>query len=166
MSVKESTGNTETMRSLKHYGFGAHKLSDVRGSRFVENKPCDIIAQSPKGRYIAIEGKMMTKLSNFNEAWLRPNQVIALNDCLRRKGRAFVFLYVRVRGDRENGTKAIVKLCVLDWKIHREALKGKGYGVDLIRAQSVGVWLDPTHDEDKKIIWPIKKLLHKDFNHL
>lgn len=166
MSVKESIANTEVVRSLKHYGFSAHKLSDVMGSRFTSSKPCDIIAQSPKGRYIAIEGKMMTKLSNFNEAWLRPNQVIALDACVRLKGRAFVFLYVRVRGDREKGTSGICKLVVLDWKIHREALKGKGYGVDLIRAQSVGVWLDPLHDEDKKIIWPLKNLLHKDFNHL
>ena len=36
MSVKESTANTETVRSLKHFGFGAYKLSDVRGARFTE----------------------------------------------------------------------------------------------------------------------------------
>lgn len=158
--MKESEGNTEAVRSLKHYGFGAYKLSDVRGARFTETKPCDIIAQSPKGRYIAIEGKVMNEWSNFNDKWLRPNQAIALDDaCINRPGRAFIFLYVRIKANKAKKTKRVSKLLVLDWNTYRETLQGKGIGVDQMRAQSVGVWLDIQKDDEGKNIYNLKKLM-------
>ena len=158
--MKESEGNTSAVRSLKRYKFGAYKLSDVRGSRFTETKPCDIIAQSPKGRYIAIEGKVMNTWSNFNDKWLRPNQIAALNDAtFKRPGRAFIFVYVVIKADKQKGTKRLHKLLVLDWKVYRETLQGKGIGVDQMRSHSVGVWLDPFKDDEGKTVYPLKKLM-------
>lgn len=157
--IKEVTGNTEAVRSLKHYGYGAYKIADVRGSRFMENKPCDIIASSPKGRSIYIEGKMSKKWEGFSSKKLRPHQVIELtNNCFKRKGRSFVFLYVRIKADKNKGIERVCKLVVFDWKVHRNRLT-KGYTVKQMRSQSVGVWLDPLKDDKGKIIWPLKKLL-------
>lgn len=159
--MKEAVGNTEVVRSLKHFKWKAYKIPDVRGSRFIQNKPCDIIACSPKGRYVAIEGKMIKKWEGFSSKKLRPHQVIELNDiCFKRQGRAFIFLYVRVQGDPSKGLKRATKLVIFDWKTHRDALSGKGYGVNQLRNMSVGVWLDPQKDEQGKIIWPLKNLLN------
>lgn len=158
--MKENVGNTEVVRSLKHIGWGAYKLSDVRGSRFTETKPCDIIACSPKGRYVSIEGKLIKKWEGFNARKLRPNQIAELNGtAFKRKGRAFVFLYVRINADKSKGQKRVCKLVVFDWKKHRQVLMGKGYGVQELRAQKVGVWLDPDKDDQGKLLWPLKKLL-------
>lgn len=158
--MKEATGNSEVVKSLRKIGWGATKLSDVRGSRFTDSKPCDILACSPKGRYVAIEGKMIKKWGGFNTKTLRQNQIDELNNtCLKRQGRAFVFLYVRINANPSKGLKRVCKLVIFDWKKHRKALEGKGYGVAQLRSQSVGVWLDPSRDEDGKTIWNLKKLL-------
>lgn len=158
--MKEVTGNTEAVRSLRFFGWGANKLSDIRGSRFTDKKPCDIIACSPKGRHVMIEGKMIKKWSCFNDKVFAQHQIDELdNNCNKRLGRSFVFLYIRINGDSSKGTKRVIKLVVFDWKKHRKNLQGKGYSIDQMRSQSVGVWLDPIHDKDGKIMWPIKKLL-------
>lgn len=158
--MKENIGNTEVVRSLRHYKWGATKLSDVRGSRFTETKPCDIIACSPKGRYVSIEGKMIKKWEGFSAKKLRPNQIAELNGTtFKRKGRAFVFLYIRIKADRSKGQKRVCKLVVFDWKVHREVLMGKGYGVNELRAQEVGTWLDPLQDNQGKVLWPLKNLM-------
>jgi hypothetical protein len=158
--MKEALGNTEAVRSLKHYGWGAYKLSDVRGSRFTETKPCDVIACSPKGRYVAIEGKMIKRWEGLSKDALRPNQVIELDGAsIRRKGRSFVFLYLRIKADPKKGLKRVLKLVVLDWNTYRDQLLTVGIPVSALRDQSIGVWLDPLSDRDGKIIWPIKNLL-------
>lgn len=158
--MKENHCNTEVVRSLKHYGWGAYKLSDVRGARFTETKPCDIIACSPKGRYVAIEGKLIKKWQGFSAKALRPNQIAHLDQtCIKRQGRAFVFLYVRINPDKQKGTKRECWLVAFDWKKHREALMGKGYGVNQLRNLEVGLWWKPIKDKQGKILWPLKKLL-------
>jgi hypothetical protein len=158
--MKESVGNTEVVRSLRFYKWRAHKLPDVLGSRFTDNKPYDIVACSPKGRFVAIEGKLTKKWEGFSGRKLRPHQVIELDGVAKKcQGRAFVFLYVRINADRKTGQKRVCKLVVFDWKKHRAALMGKGYGVALMRSQAVGVWFDPIKDDQGKLVWPIKKLL-------
>lgn len=157
--MKENPCNTESVRSLKHYGFGAYKLSDVRGSRFTETKPCDIIACSPKGRYVAIEGKLIKKWEGFSARALRPNQIAHLDaTCFKRGGRAFVFLYVRIAPDRKNSVKRVCKLVVFDWKKYRETIH-EGIGVRELKDQTYGVWLDPSKDKQNKLIWPLKRLM-------
>lgn len=158
--MKENIGNTEAVRSFKYFGWGAYKLSDVRGSRFTETKPCDVIACSPKGRYVAVEGKMIKMWEGLSKNALRPNQVIELDGAsIKRRGRAFVFLYIRIKADRAKGTKRVCKLVVLDWNTYREKLLTQGISVKEIREQSIGVWLDPLKDKDDKLIWPVKNLL-------
>lgn len=159
-TVNERTCNTEAVRSLHHYGWGAYKIPDTMGSRFTSDKPCDIIACSPKGRYVAIEGKMMKRLSSFSAKVLRPNQIFELDRAtLKCKGRAFIFLYVRIQADKEKGIKRVHKLCVLDWKVHRKALLGKGYSKNQIMYQGVGLWLDAEKNKNGKTIYNLKRIL-------
>lgn len=157
--MKEAVGNTEAVRSLKHYGWKAYKLPDVLGGRFTQNKPYDIIACSKKGRYVAIEGKLIKKWEGLTRNAFRDHQPIELDKVVKNNGRAFVFLYVRINADKKKGQKRVCKLVVFDWKVHRKAIMTEGYGVALMRSQSVGVWLDPEKDDEGKIIWPLKTLL-------
>lgn len=161
--MKESQNNTEAVRSFNYYGYKAYKLSDVRGSRFTETKPCDMIICSPKGRYISVESKLMKKWTRFNDSELRPNQIAHLDATVKREGRAFVFLFVSIPANKAKGQKRVRKLCVLDWKIHRKFLRNKGYDINLIRRNLVGVWLDPIKDDEGKIMWNLKNLLSPNF---
>jgi len=161
-TINEAVGNTEAVRSLHHIGWGAYKIPDTMGSRFTSDKPCDIIACSPKGRYVAIEGKMIKKWCSFNAKVLRPNQIFELDRAtLKCKGRAFVFLYVRIQADKEKGTQRVHKLCVFDWKLHRGSLINKGYSIEAIKTQSVGVWFDPIKNKNGKTIYNLRKLLKR-----
>lgn len=161
--MKESQNNTEAVRSFNYYGFKAYKLSDVRGSRFTETKPCDMIICSPKGRYVAVESKLMKKWKCFNMRELRPNQIAHLDATVKREGRAFVFVFVSIRADRATGQKRVRKLCVLDWKEHRDTLEGKGIPLHKMKAKIYGVWLDPLKDDEGKVLWNLKKLLSPTF---
>jgi len=154
-SINESQGNTSALRSLHYYGFGAHKLSDVMGKRFTDVKPCDIIAGSPKGRYIAIEGKIIKKWCGFNSKVLRPQQRAELDRAtFKTEGRAFIFLYVRI--------EKIHFLVVFDWKKYRSILD-KGIHIDHMKKKMFGVWLPPKKDKKGKVIYNIKNLLSKRF---
>lgn len=157
--MKESQCNTETVRSLKHLGWGAYKISDVQGKRFTEEKPCDTIACSPKGRHTMIEGKLIKAWCSLNERSLklRPNQVFALtNNCVKRKGRSFLFIFVKIPPSKSH--KGLYKLLVLDWAHHRQAITGDGIPIDLVRSQAIGTWLDP-FKRDGKTEWPLERLL-------
>lgn len=158
--IKEAVCNTEVVRSLNFYGMKAYKLPDVLGSRFTANKPYDIIACSTKGRFIAIEGKLIKKWQGVSRTIFQDHQPIELDGVLKRNGRAFLFLYVRIKADKKTGQKRVCKLVVFDWEKHREAIMTEGYGVALLRSQSVGDWYDPVKfSGQEKLIWPLKTLL-------
>lgn len=157
--MKESQCNTDAVRSLKHYGWGADKISDVMGSRFTAKKPCDIIACSPKGRYVAIESKLMKRWAKFSFDLLRPNQVEHLSKtALKRQGRAFVFLFVEIPRNPKTGEKRIYKLCVLDWVKYHKQIMSNSIGADDLKGQKVGKWFEP-QKVNGKVIFPLKKLL-------
>lgn len=158
-SITEAVGNTEAVRSFHHYGFGAYKISDVQGSRFTETKPCDILVCSPKGRYIAVEGKMIKKWCSFGGNVLRPNQIFELEGTsIKRKGRAFIFLYVRIPPNKIKGTKRVHKLVVFDWAKYRKIFMGRGISIEDMRNKKYGVWIDPFKRPDGKIIYDIRKI--------
>lgn len=122
---KESEGNTITVRSLRQFGFFAYKISDVQGTRFTETKPCDIIACSPNGTFIAIEGKLFKKWQKLDKDVLRPNQIKALDEIsYKRNGRAFVFLYVSIKSTKK--TKGFEGLVVFEWRKHRDVILSPG----------------------------------------
>ena len=160
MKMNEATCNTEVVRSLKHFGWLAYKISDQVGGRFTVIKPCDILACSPKGCYVAIESKLMKKWGKFDASALRPNQIEHLTGVtLKRDGRAFVFLFVRISRNPKKGVKSVHKLVVFDWKKHSKKLLNGGYTIEELRNQQVGQWFDPVKDKHGKIIWPLKNLL-------
>jgi len=157
MSFKEAHGNTEVVNSFKHFGFKAYKIPDIRGSRFTANKPYDIVACSKKGRYIAVEGKLIKKWQGITKNVFQPHQPIELDAIVKRNGRAFLFVYIRINACK--GHKRVCKLVIFDWAVHRKDIMCKGIGVTLMRSQSIGTWLDPFKDKNDKIIWPLKNLL-------
>lgn len=155
--MKETNGNTNAVRSLRHYGYFAYKISDVQGSRFTETKPCDIIVCSPKGRFGAIEGKIMKRWATFNKKVLRPNQIMALDAVSKkRQGRAWIFLYVHIKA---KGHRPLHRLVVLDWTIFRPLIMGQGIGVQQLRAQTIGIWLTPMKVQKKDVYRNLDKAL-------
>jgi len=151
--------NTEIVRSLKYYNFFAYKISDVMGSRFTETKPCDILACSPHGEFIAIESKLMKKWQGFNKNVLRENQIQTLNRIIRNSGRAFVFLGVSIKADKKKGIQKESWLIIFDWAIHKKAIMGKGYSPNDLREGLVGDWRTNSKNSEGKIIWDIETLL-------
>lgn len=154
--MKESHFNTEVVNSLKHFGYFAYKLGDqvpTPGSRFIPEKPCDIVSCSPRGVFIAIESKQLKKWASLNHKILRQNQVDALDKVVKRKGKAFLFLNIRV-----NKPKLENWCVVFNWKEHRENIMSNKYTIDVLRDGYVGVWKTP-FKIDKKILWDLSDLM-------
>lgn len=151
--INEALGNKIAVNSLRHYGFRAHKISDVMGSHFTDKKPYDIFACSPKGRSVAIEGKLMKKWGKLNHKVFQAQQLIELDgNCLKCNGRSFVFLYVMI------GKTHL--LCVLDWKRYHMRIKtDAGISIDELRNMETGKWYDVTQDSFGKDIYNIKGFL-------
>ena len=151
--MKEAEHNTNAVRSFKHYGYGAHKLSD-QGGKFAGAKPCDIIARSPLGRYIAVEGKLIKKWEGFNSKVLRDNQRAELEKTsLTKEGMAFIFLYVHI-------PKECHYCVVFDWRTHKELLD-QGIQICDMRAMRFGLWLPAIKDKDGKTIYNITKIMKR-----
>lgn len=151
--MNEAEHNTNAVRSFRHYGFGAHKLSDI-GGRQAGAKPCDIIVRSPKGRYIAVEGKMMKKWEGFSSKVLRPNQRLELERAsATQEGRGFVFLYVHIPRQEH--------WCVVfNWK-HFKDILDEGITIEEMRQHMFGIWLPPEKDKHGKTIYDIRKIMRK-----
>lgn len=149
-SINEALGNRNAVRSLRHFGYRAHKISDVMGSSFTDKKPYDIFACSPKGRSIAIEGKLMKKWGKLNHKVFQAQQLIELDgNCLKCEGRSFVFLYVII--DKFH------QLCVLDWKKYHKRIKSdEGITIDELRDMKVGKWYGVIQDQFGKDVYNIK----------
>jgi hypothetical protein len=140
-SIVERVGNTEAVRSFRKFGWGAYKISDVQGSRFTETKPCDIIAQSPKGLYVAVEGKMIKKWAKVSAKLFRPNQIEELDGACKRNGKAFLFVYVRIQPNKEKNIERVHALLVFDWKKYRNRLMTVGIGAKELRERLHGIFI-------------------------
>ncbi len=99
--MKETQTNSEIMRSLKHQNIWCYKIADSPTSwtqaatRFTPSKPCDILA-CHRGKFLAIEGKLIKKWKAFGLRDLRDSQIKGLTEVVKAGGRAFVFLVVRI----------------------------------------------------------------------
>jgi hypothetical protein len=155
-SINERACNTDAVRSFHHYGWGAYKLADTLGANFTPEKPCDIICESPKGRYVPVESKLIKKYGVFNSGAFQPSQIFELN----RAKRSFVFLFVKIPPDKAKGTKRVNKLCVLDWKIHGKRILTTGISLEELKAEKFGMWLDPfKQQQSEKTIYDIRRIL-------
>lgn len=108
--MRESIFNTEIKRSLIKAGYFVYKIFDMPrfiGSRFQDNKPCDILACGQDGKIIAIESKQIKKWQAFGLRFLRPHQIETLEKIHSLGGWAFVFLNVRIIKPKENRCIAI-----------------------------------------------------------
>lgn len=152
-TINEALGNRIAVRSLRHFGFRAHKISDVMGTSFTDKKPYDIFSTSPNGVAVAIEGKIIKTWKKLNYKDFQAQQMIELDgNCLKCKGRSFVFLYVMIKGKNE--------LCVIDWKVYHKQIKSHfGVSVSEIRNKDVGCWYEVTKDSFDKDIYNLKGFL-------
>lgn len=127
--MREATFNTEVKKSLIDFGYPfVYKPPDMprfSNSRFQENKPCDLIAQSKKnGKVIAIESKQIKKWQTFGMRFLRDHQIETL-EAVSKKGYGFVFLNVRIQSPREN------RCLVFPWKKFKQKEK---YNIQELKA--------------------------------
>jgi hypothetical protein len=82
-------------------------------TRFVPEKPCDILA-CVNGHMVAVEGKQMKKWQGFSIRFLRDNQIVALDSIVKAGGRAYVFVNVRVPPEK-GVSKRENRLIVINW---------------------------------------------------
>lgn len=165
----EADFNTEIINSLKWHGYYAYKIPDMpnaarRVIRFIPVKPCDVIACTPGGRFIGIEGKLIKKWQGMHVGMIRESQVNALDEMVKRNARAFIFVGVRIEAQKLKNIKKEISCVIFEWTKHRDNLLEGNYNVKNIRAKSVGVWIDSeltdqlTPAKTKKRLWDLKPL--------
>jgi len=116
--MKEANFNTEIVNSIKDAGHWAYKIPDmprVPGLlRFIPDKPCDIIA-SVGGRTVAIESKQFKKWQALGMRHLEDSQIKNLDEIVKDGGKGFIFLNIRIKGDKELGIKRENKCLIFEW---------------------------------------------------
>jgi hypothetical protein len=113
---------SEVMKSLRTAGCWAFKIPDmpqsfiqnVEGMRFNPPKPCDIVS-CYRGSMVAIECKLMKKISAFGMKQIRPSQVENLEKVSNAGGAALIFLNVRVSANKTLGIKRMNRLIPFVW---------------------------------------------------
>lgn len=142
--MREAQFNSEVINSLQAMGFWAYKIADSPTSwtkaqtRFTPTKPSDIIACSPTGAMVMIEGKQFKSYKKLSGKNLRESQINALDAIVAINGRAYLFLNIRITHPRTNF------LVAFNWKWHRERLMGEGISAAQLREQKWGTWV-PGH---------------------
>jgi penicillin-binding protein-related factor A (putative recombinase) len=129
--MKEAFFTTEIVRSIRHHGGWAYKIPDapitkeiMKITRFTAAKPCDIVS-CIDSKFIAIETKQSKKWEALSVRDFRPEQITGMTNIVKSgKGRAFVFLNIRMKEPYEN------RLIIFDWavwgeRIQRESIKAK-----------------------------------------
>ena len=154
--MKEAVFNTEIRKSLELVGHFSHKLTDsIRGpnTRFIPEKPFDIVSCSPRGVFTAVEGKQIKKWCGLTRSMLRPNQIASLDRTVKNRGKAYLMLNVRIPKERVN-------LCyIFDWKVHRKAILKNEYKINLVRMGIIAdIVLEPYRDDQGHILWDLSCL--------
>lgn len=113
--MKEATFTTEVIRSVRHGGAWAYKIPDapitkeiLKITRFTNAKPADIVVCNGGG-FVAIETKQFKSWRALSHRDFRPEQLKGLQEIVDNKGRAFVFLNIRIKKPYEN------RLIIFDW---------------------------------------------------
>jgi hypothetical protein len=126
--MKEAKFNTEVKNSVIASGGWAYKIADmprIAGLRFNPEKPCDTLA-SINGKFVAIEGKMFKKwealgLRHFQDSQIR--EMDALNE--NGNDNCFVFLNIRISGDKDAGIKRENRCIIFRWSELRVGLEDR-----------------------------------------
>lgn len=126
--MKEAKFTTEVVRSLRHYGGWAYKIPDapitkeiLKITRFTAAKPSDIVSCFDS-LFVAIETKQLKTWKALSIRDFRPEQIEGLTDIVANKGRAFVFVNIRISG---KGKTYENRLLIYDWAIWGERIKKK-----------------------------------------
>lgn len=123
--MKEAIFLTEIVNSFKDHDCYAFKIPDMPTSmmfRFNPDKACDIVVGYGRG-FLGVEGKMSKKFEAFGMRHVRESQQGHLDDMVRTNNEAYIFLNVRISGDKTKGVKRENRLIMFPWaefKIHEE----------------------------------------------
>jgi len=125
--VKEGQFLTEVKHSFNDVGCYAYKIPDmpsgfVTGFRFNPDKPYDMVV-GLKGDFAAIEGKLLKKFEAFGMRHIRDCQIKGLDEVVSTGNRAYIFLNIRVSGDKEKRIKRANRLLVWEWENFKERCK-------------------------------------------
>lgn len=161
--MNEKKTNTEVTNSLKHFGFFAYKIADTMGTQFIVTKPCDILACSPHGVFVAVECKLMKKWGKVDRKILRENQIESLDAAVARNGIAYFILNIHIAANPQKGIKRESHLVVFDWSYRREQIVS-GYFtkqklIEESKCKAFGLWCESFTHEKKKL-WNFKKLVY------
>jgi hypothetical protein len=143
--MREVQSNSEFVKSLKAVGIWAYKIADSPTSwtshvtRFTPEKPADIIACTRSGRFLLIEGKLFKKWKGLYVSEFRDSQIKSLDAIVKQRGRAYVFLNIRIAKDAKNERENWG--VIFDWAKHGDAIKSQGYTIKEMKAHSFGLWV-------------------------
>ena len=144
--MREVQSNSEFVKSLKSVGIWAYKIADSPTSwtshvtRFTPEKPADIIACTRSGRFLLIEGKLFKEWQGFYKSAFRDSQIKSLDEIVKNKGRAYVFLNIRIAKDAKNKRE---NWCVIfNWAKYGERFKANGFTIKEMRAHAEGIWIE------------------------
>lgn len=124
--MKEAKFTTEIVRSIRYHGGWAYKIPDapitkeiLKITRFTNAKPCDIVV-SYESKFIGVETKQFKEWKALSIRDFRPEQITGMDNIIKSgKGRAFVFLNIRIRKPYEN------RLLIFDWATWGPIIKKK-----------------------------------------
>jgi len=126
--MKEAFFSTEIVRSLRYHGGWAYKIPDapitkeiLKITRFTAAKPSDIVACFDS-LFVAIETKQLKTWKALSIRDFRPEQIEGLTNIVAHKGRAFVFVNIRIN---KKGQPYENRLIILDWAVWGERLQAK-----------------------------------------
>lgn len=126
--MKEAKFTTEIVRSLRHYGGWVYKIPDapitkeiLKITRFTAAKPSDIVSCFDS-LFVAIETKQLKKWEALSIRDFRPEQIEGLTNIVAHKGRAFVFVNIRIN---TKGRPYENRLLIYDWAVWGERIKQK-----------------------------------------
>jgi len=126
--MKEIQVATEIKKSIQTLGHWAYKIPDMPSIaltvvRFMPDKPFDIVSFI-KGWGVGIEVKLFKKFQAFGIRHLMPSQIQEMDKIVDSlSGQAFVFLNIRISGNKEEKIKRENRLIILNWKVWGSRLK-------------------------------------------
>lgn len=134
--MKEAMFNTEVKNSIIWLEEWAYKIADmprVPGLRFNPEKPCDIVA-NVDGQFVGIEGKQFKKWTSLGIRHFQESQIENFDKLLAQgKENCYVFLNIRISGDKDAGIKRENRCIIFKWKDLKERFETLGsiYAKDL-----------------------------------
>ena len=165
MARKEKDFQKELIDSLRLDSWTADKFPDMPRSsntRFIPEKPADIVGADDNALYVLIECKFANKVKKLSLKDFQPSQIKALTQVSSRYGAGHAYAVYCLHAPLYKGSKKKEHIAfIFEWSEWLPRIK-KGIGAAelhlLIRTRNEvkndGVVMTPSRTTDKNLYWP------------